>query len=432
MQDQDQARLCYKEEEYTLPIVRGADGQEALDISQLHKRTGLYAYDPRLSNTAISKSKITRIDPEESKLYYRGYELGDLIEHSHFVELAYLLIQGALPNLQEYEKYSLSLCSHSMVHEAMRNFFDAFPVDAHPLAILATMVTALSSYYPSTYEEHISKGIDIKVRLLSKVRTLAAWSYKKSIGHPIIYPRDELGYCANFLHMIFALPTQTYNIAPELLRLLDQLLMLYSDHEQNIATSTVRLVGSSRANLFVCINAGICALWGARESGWGFYTMSMLRRMRREKMKPADFFASLIREENVHSPAFGHKKYKKMDARAQIAKKLLERYLEKNPAVREKELVDKGLEVEEFILRNDYCKQRNLAPNLDFYSALLFHIIGIPESMYNVVRVIGKLPGWLAHWEEQKRAFLQPSSSMRPQQIYTGVQLRPYVDIKNR
>ena len=426
------ATLNYQNKEYKLPIISGVVGVKALDIQQLHEDMQLYAYDPFLNNTAVTKSNITYIDSKNDKLYYRGYDIADLLEYSSFVEVAYLLIYGTLPTASEYNTFSNTLSSHAMLHEAMHNFFDGFPGNAHPLAILSTMVTALSSYYPSTYDEHIRQGTDIKARLLSKLRTLAAWAYKKSIGQPIIYPRDNLPYCANLLNMMFSMPVESYTIVNEDVRLLNQLLILYSDHEQNIATSTVHLVGSSRANLFVCINAGISALWGGREAAWEVHTMSMLNTMLQHSMSPEQFFEKFIKgEEALHSPAFGHKKYNGMEPRGLLACQLLKKHLKLNPKVAKSPIIDKALEVEEFVMGHPYFAERQLLPNLDFYSALLFHILGLPESMFNVMRTLGKLAGWLAHWEEQRTSMSQ-HRVMRPQQIYTGQTKLSYIPLAKR
>ncbi len=422
------ATLHYGDNQYSLPILSSTDGQEkVLDVQELYAKSGLYAYDPSLNNVAVAKSSITYIEPTKGKLYYRGYDVEELVAHSSFAEVSYLLVNGQLPSPVEYDSYSLNLRSHSLIHEAMRNFFDGFPGNVHPLAILATMVTALSSYYSATYEEHIHKGIDIKVRLLAKIRTLAAWAYKKSIGHPIVYPRDELSYCTNFLNMMFAVPAEPYTVLPEHDRLLNQLLILYSDHEQNVATSTVRLVGSTQANLFVCVNAGISALWGAREAAWSLHTMSMLNAMISQNMQPEQFFAKFIKgQEPMRSSAFGHKKYKQMGARAKVSQKLFHDYIKSHPEVTNDMIIEKALEVEKFVFGHPYFTERQLLPNLDFYSALLFRIMGIPENMFNVVRVIGKLSGWLAHWDEQRKSMTVPRS-MRPQQLYCGPSPRPYV-----
>lgn len=426
----DTAQLHTDGKDYTLPVVEGTDGQRAIDVSELKEKTGLYVYDPTLNNTAVTKSEITRIDAENGKLLYRGYDVEALVKQSDFVDVSYLLFNGELPDAAAHDQYSHSLSNHSMVHESMRNVFDAFPGDAHPLAILATMVTALSSYYPQTYEENMKVGIDLKARLLAKVRTLAAWSYKKSIGHPAIYPKDELPYCANLLNMMFAVPAEPYTVPDEDSRVLNQIFILYSDHEQNSATSTVRLLSSTRANLFVCINAGISALWGAREGAYSVHTVPMLETMLSHNMSAEQFFARFISgEEPLRSPAFGHVKYDTMDPRARISRELLHTYLKTKSGSRPNPFIEKGLEVEEFVLGHPFFKEMKIYPNLDFYSALIFLSMGMPRSMYNVMRVIGKLAGWLAHWEEER---LITRKAMRPQQIYTGVPEREFVPIEKR
>ena len=438
-------KLNINDKEIFLPIIEGNDGRNSLDLTSLHEQTGLYGYDYRLHNTAIAQSNITYIDKENGKLYYRGYDLETLVEHSRFVEVSYLLIHGELPTTTQYKKYSNSLSKHSMIHEAMRNFFSGFPVGSNPLAILATMVTALSSYYPLSYEEHFSEGIDIKTRLLSKVRTLAAWAYKKSIGHPTIYPRDEYPYCTNFLNMMFALPTSKYVVKPIQAKMLNQVLILYGDHEMSVATTTVRLVASSGANLFVCINAGISALWGSREAINQLNTLQILEEMVTKNMKAEDFFKDYVSgKKDLNSNTFGHKKYNGMEARARVAKKILHKYLidYKDDLATQNQLtsnyiplskiLSKAIELEDYVENNTYFNQRNLYPNLDFYSSLLLSIIGIPETMFNVVRVIGKLGGWLAHWEEEYRANKNTKTFIRPQQVYTGNKIREFVAIDKR
>ncbi len=431
------AELHINNEKYLLPLLSGGDGQKAINLEDFHKKTGCYLYDPLLNNVAIAKSAVTHIDPQKGKLFYRGYDVEDLVEKSQFVEVAYLLIHGNLPNKQQYEQYSLSLSRHALIHESMRNVYDAFPGNAHPLAILATMVTALSSYYADDYEEYKEQGRDLKDRLLSKVRTLAAWAYKKSVGLPTIYPLDHLPYCANLLNMMFAIPAEPYEVSPQEERILNQILILYSDHEQNIATSTVRLVGSAGANLFVCINAGICALWGARETSWKLHTVPMLSRMVEGGISAEKFFAPFIKgEEPLLSPAFGHKKYSGMGPRARISRKLFYNYLEAHPEKRQDALIAKALEMEQYMLGHPFFAQMELHPNLDFYSTLIFQMMDIPINMFNVLRVIGKLAGWLAHWEEQRQQskeepFTRPQQ-IRPQQLYSGPPPRHYRPIEQR
>ncbi len=424
------AKLEINGQNYELPIVEGTDGQQALDVTELKEKTGFFTYDPTLNNTAVARSEITRIDSKNGKLLYRGYDVEDLVDQSTFVETSYLLFNGELPGQEEYKNYSALLSNHSMVHESMRNVFDAFPGNAHPLAILATMVTALSSYYPETFEDNIRMGVDQRTRLLAKVRTLAAWAYKKSIGHPVIYPRDELPYCHNLLNMMFAVPAEPYTVPDDDAKLLNQIFILYSDHEQNSATSTVRFISSTKANLFVCINAGISTLWGAREAAYTVHTIPMLETMHNNGLTAEQFFAEFINgEKKLKSPAFGHRKYATVDPRAAISRRLFHDYLKNHPSGRDNPLVRKGLEVEEFMLGHPFFKEFGLYPNLDFYSALSFMTMGIPRSMYNVMRVIGKMAGWLAHWEEERRITPKP---VRPQQIYAGVPNREYVPLEKR
>ncbi len=434
-QSQDLAQLEYKGKQYPLNIITGTDGQAALDLRNLHKDTKLYGYDPMLTNIALTESSITCIDSKNNKLLYRGYDIEDLVKNTEFIEVAYLLIQGELPNSQEYKDYSLILSRHSMIHESMRNFFDGFPGNAHPLAILATMVTSLSSYYPSSYEGNFLLGVDIKARLLSKVRTLAAWAYKRSCGQPIVYPQDSLPYCKNFLNMMFSVPAEEYEVSTEDETLLNQLLILYSDHEQNIATSTVRLVASSQANLFVSINAGVSTLWGARESASEVHAISMLKTISEKNMKAEQFFEKFINgKKPFKSSIFGHKKYLGMEPRAKIAQRLFHDYLKSHPELSQYPLINAAREVEDFILGSNYFIEGNLLPNLDFYSAILFQIMKIPESMFNVIRVIGKLAGWLAHWDEQYQLSKAKNHDhpIRAQQIYSGRAYRPYVPLNKR
>ncbi len=414
-----------------LPVLTGSDGAQAVDISDLYEKTGVTTFDRSLNNTAATKSSITWIDSKKGTLLYRGINVEALVEQSTFVETSYLLSFGALPTEEQLRVYSTSLSKHSMIHESMRNFFDSFPGTVNPIAILATMVTALSSYYPEAYEVHYGQGVDIKARLLAKVRTLAAWAYKKSIGHPFIYPRDELPYCQNFLNMMFAVPSEPYTVPPEDDRILNQILMLYSDHEQNIATSTLRLVAGTKSNLFACVNAAMCALWGAREAGANIPPIKMLEDMINHQQSPDKYFEKFIQgREGLHSNGLGHSSYLVVDPRAVIIKKLFHSYYKSKKATLKEPLIEKALEVEEFTLGHPYFKEMRLYPNLDFYSAVIFRMIGIPANMNNVIRVIGKLAGWLSHWEEQRLEV--PHISLRPRQIYTGVTSNRYIPISER
>ncbi len=427
------ANLQLDGETFPLPLVEGSDGTQALDITQLFEKSGVATFDQNLRNTAVARSAVTWIDAANGKLLYRGYDVGELVEKSSFVETAYLLSNGELPSADELKEYSTSLSKHSMIHESMRNFFDAFPGDAHPIANLSVMVTALSSYYPATYEENIDKGIDIKARLLAKMRTLAAWSYKKSVGQPIVYPRDNLPYCANLLNMMFAVPAEPYTVPRSHDAILNKILILYADHEQNVATSTVRLVGSTHTNLFASVSAGMCAFWGARESSAVNVPppMRMLEQMLDNRQAPEQYFEKFINgEEPMTSTGLGHTSYKTTDPRAVICGKLFHDYLDAHPEFKNDPRVQKALEVEEFTRGHGFFVERRLYPNLDFYSGLIFHMIGMPIVMNNVLRVIGKLAGWLAHWQEQRTR--NDRLALRPRQVYFGESERSYVDVDAR
>ncbi len=413
------AKLIVSDREILLPVIQGTDGTSSIDIEHLYEKSGLRVLDPRLNNVNIARSAITYVDGKGGKLLYRGYRIEDLVQHSSFVEVSYLLSNGDLPNDEQYARYSNELCKHSMIHESMRYFFDAFPGDVHPLAILATMVTALSSYYPATYEDNLIKGIDIRARLLAKVRTLAAWAYKKSAGQPVVYPRDELPYCTNFLNMVFAVPAEDHEVLPAHDRLLNQMLILYSDHEQNVATTTMRIVASTQANIFACVNAAMCALWGSREFGANIPPIPMLLQMTERRQSPEDYFGRFIRgQEVIRSNGLGHSSYRTMDPRAVIARKLFHEFRKDNDIVRHDPLFETALEVEEFTLGHPFFKEKGLYPNLDYYSALIFRAMGLPVTMNNVIRTIGKLSGWLAHWIEQHAE--NNRTSYRPGQVYSG------------
>lgn len=419
------AKLVMPDQEISLPIIQGSDGSRSIDIRTLQPRSGIRVFDPRLNSVSIARSEITYVDSGSGRLLYRGYRIEDLVKNSTFVEVSYLLSNGELPDDEQYARYSNELCKHSMIHESMRYFFDAFPGDIHPLAILATMVTALSSYYPATYEDNLEKGIDIRARLLAKVRTLAAWAYKKSVGQPVVYPRDELPYCTNFLNMVFAVPAEDYQVPQAYDRILNQMLILYSDHEQNVATTTLRIVASTQANMFACVNAAMCALWGSREFGANIPPIPMLLHMTERRQSPESYFERFIRgQEIIRSNGLGHASYQSMDPRAIIARKLFHDFRKDNEIASSDALFQTALEVEEFTLGHPFFKEKGLYPNLDFYSALIFRAMGLPMTMNNVIRTIGKLSGWLAHWIEQHAE--NNRSSYRPGQLYGGQLERPF------
>jgi len=428
------ASLSYTRDGQTvsLPAIESSDGSLYASVERLTEETGLSTFDPALNNTAITKSAVSYIDAKNSRLFYRGYNIEELVEKSTFVETAYLLIYGNLPSADELALFSKGLSKHSMIHESMRNFFDSFPGrSAHPLAILATMVTALSGHYPDSFESHISDGVDVRIRLLAKVRTLAAWSYKKSVGQPIVYPRDEMPYCTNFLNMMFAIPAEPHIVTPDDDRILNQMFILYADHEMNATTTTVRVVASARANLFACINAGICSLWGSRESDATMPPSVMLLRMIDHNLTPDQYFGKFIEgKEQLKLNGFGHTAYEGEDPRARISRALFHEYLKAYPEFRNDPLIQKGLDVEDFAMNHTMFKQLRMYPNIEFYSSLIFKMLGIPPEMNNVIRTIGKLAGWLGHWSEARQDVGR--RVYRPRQVYIGKLNQSYRPIENR
>jgi citrate synthase len=386
--------------------------------------------DPAFMNTASTTSAITYLDGEKGILRYRGISIEQLGEHSTFVETAYLLIYGHLPVREELTRFSNLLTRHSLLHEDMKRFFDGYPSTAHPMAILSAMVCSLSSFYPEALDVRNIEQLDITIaRMLSKVRTIAAFSYKKSIGQPFVYPQNSLSYCANFLNMMFSVPAEPYMIDEEAVRTLNLLLILHADHEQNCSTSTVRLVGSSQANLFASIAAGICALWGPLHGGANQEVVEMLEQI---KAGGGDVkkFVALAKDKNsqFRLMGFGHRVYKNYDPRAKIIKAACDRTLArlgiKDP------LLDIALQLEEAALSDPYFIERKLYPNVDFYSGIIYRALRIPTNMFTVMFALGRLPGWIAHWKEMTET---PSSKIgRPRQIYTGPTEQPYIPIEQR
>ena len=421
------AKLEYDDTSYEMPIVEGSYGERAIDIRQLRKDTGLITLDSGYMNTGATESEITFINGEEGILLYRGYPIEQLAEESTFVETSYLLIYGKLPSERELEEFSTMLTYHSMLHEDMRHFFDGFPSRAHPMAILSSMVSALSAYYPDSLEPDTHNQQHI-ARLLSKLRTIAAFSYQKKQGRPVQYPRNELDYCGNFLHMMFSHPAEPlYEPDPEMNRALNVLLILHADHEQNCSTSTVRLVGSSQASLYAAISAGISALWGPLHGGANQAVIEMLKEIRDEGGDPKTFMQQVKNRER-RLMGFGHRVYKNFDPRAQILKKYADRLL--NHLHINDELFDIARELEDVALSDDYYIERKLYPNVDFYSGIIYRAMGIPTEMFTVLFAMGRIPGWIAHWREMMD---DPDVRIgRPRQIYTGSTKRDYVPVSQR
>ena len=421
------ATLQYEDTSYEMPIVEGSYNERGVDIRSLRKDTGLITLDSGYMNTGATTSDITFINGDEGVLLYRGYPIEQLAEHSTFVETAYLLIYGNLPTKTELAAFSKALTYHSMLHEDMRHFFDGYPSLAHPMAILSSMVCSLSAYYPDSLEPDVHNHEHI-ARLMSKLRTIAAFSYQKQQGRPVAYPRNELSYCENFIHMMFSHPAEpTYEPDPELVRALDVLLILHADHEQNCSTSTVRLVGSSQANLYAAISAGICALWGPLHGGANQAVIAMLEEIRDEGGDPSAFMRQ-VKDRQRRLMGFGHRVYKNFDPRAMILKKYADRLL-KHLNI-DDPLFDIAQQLEEVALSDPYFIERKLYPNVDFYSGILYRVMGIPTEMFTVLFALGRIPGWIAHWKEMME---DPDVRIgRPRQIYTGATKRDYVPVTDR
>lgn len=415
---------------HKLPIITGSENEKAIDIRKLRADTGCITIDSGYGNTGSCTSGITFIDGEKGILRYRGYPIEQLAEKSTFVETAYLLVYGALPTRVELESFRQMLTRHSLIHEDMLHFYDGYPSTAHPMAILSSMVCSLSSYYPEWLDPHDKSHIDQLVpRVLSKIRTIASYSFKKSIGQPVIYPKNSLDYCANFLYMMFAVPSEPYEVDEEMVKTLNMLLILHADHEQNCSTSTVRMVGSSDANLFASIAAGILALWGPKHGGANQEVVEMLEEIHKNG---GDVNKAIAMAKDKNSGfrlmGFGHRVYKNFDPRAKVIKKACDSIMQK--AGKSDPLLEIAKRLEEAALSDPYFIDRKLYPNVDFYSGVIYRAMGIPTEMFTVMFALGRLPGWIAQWIEMHT---QGEGKIdRPRQIYTGETVRDYVPISQR
>jgi citrate synthase len=407
------AEIILDGKSYQYPTIEGTEGEKAIDIAKLRDETGYITIDSGYKNTGATKSAITFLDGELGILHYRGYSIEDLAEKANFLEVAYLLIYGELPTTEQYNKFENDIRTHTIVNEDMRRIFNGFPVNAHPMGVMSSLVSAMSGFYPDSYDDKAPDRTETHIiRLLAKFPTLATWCYKKSHGHPINYPKNSLDYCSNFLQMMFSLPVEDYHV----------------DHEQNCSTSTVRLVGSSKANIYSSISAGISALWGPLHGGANQEVIEMLEEIKADGgdvMK----FVNKAKDKNsgFRLMGFGHRVYKNFDPRARIIKKAADDILGKlgvNDPVLE---IAKGLE--EAALNDEYFVSRKLYPNVDFYSGIIYRALGIPTNMFTVMFAIGRLPGWIAQWKEM-RANKEPIG--RPRQIYTGATDRPFVPMAER
>ena len=421
------AKLTLDDKTLELPIVVGSEDEQGIDISSLRSATGCITLDPSYGNTGSCQSAITYIDGEKGILRYRGIPIEQLAEKSTFVETAYLLIFGELPNRSQLEGFSAKLSEHQMLHEGLHAAFSGFPSKASPMAILSAMINT-AGCYEMPDETTDARGFEnVAARLMSQVRTIAAASYKVSVGQPMIYPKTSLSYCANFLHMMFSKPYDEVDPDPEVVRALNQILLLHADHEQNCSTSTVRMVGSSGANLFAATSAGVCALWGWRHGGANVEVLNMLERITTTKMDIKDFIQG-VKNKEMKLMGFGHRVYKNFDPRAKIlaaaADKILPKLGVKDP------MLDLARKLQDIALSDSYFKDRNLYPNVDFYSGILMRAMGIPVNMFTVMFAIGRMPGWIAQYKELTE---DPNSRIdRPRQIYTGSPLRDYAPMDKR
>lgn len=402
-----------------LPIVEGSMGEKAIDISNLRKDTGYITLDNGYQNTGSCQSAITFIDGEKGILKYRGIPIEKLAGKATFIETAYLLLNGKLPSQLEKKTFSSLLNEHSLLHEDMIHYFDNIPPTAHPMAILSTMVNSLAMFHPQFFVTEREEALfELMVaRLISKIRTIAAFAYKKSIGEPFVYPRNNLSYCNNFLNMMFDSPVKPYEIDSEAEKILNMILVLHADHEQNCSTSTVRLVGSSRVNLYSSVCAGICALWGPLHGGANQDVIEMLEEIQRSKLSIASVIEGAKNKDSTFRiSGFGHRVYKNYDPRATLLKQAAGDFLAKRKL--NDPLMGIALELEAAALKDDYFIERNLYPNVDFYSGILYRELGIPTDMFTVLFAIGRMPGWIAQWKEMHDSI--PFRIGRPRQIYTG------------
>ena len=424
------AQITIDGKTYDIPVITGSEGEKALDISSLRAQTGYVTLDIGYKNTGSTKSAITFLDGEKGILRYRGYPIEQLAEQSEFLEVAYLLINGKLPTKAEYEEFKTKVTRHTLVHEDTKVIFDGFPSNSHPMGVLSSLVSSLTAFYPRSIDpgrtpDQIDRTI---IRLLAKIPTIAAWAYKGEMGHPLNYPRNDLDYCSNFLYMMFSMPTDTYEVDPVLVDALNKLLILHADHEQNCSTSTVRIVGSSHTSLYTAIAAGINALWGPLHGGANQAVIEMLEAIRNDG---GDIKKYVKKAQDKDDPfrlmGFGHRVYKNFDPRAKIIKKAADDVLDKLGV--DDPCLDIAKELEEIALKDYYFIDRNLYPNVDFYSGIIYRAMGIPTEMFTVMFALGRLPGWIAQWKEM-RENNEPIG--RPRQIYIGETERDYIPLNKR
>jgi citrate synthase len=423
------ARIEIDGKMYDFPVVTGSEGERGIDISKLRELTGVITLDPGFKNTGSCQSEITFIDGEQGILRYRGYPIEELAEKSNFLEVAYLLIQGELPTPAQYEKWAKDIRYHTMLHEDLKRFFSAFPKDAHPMAVAAAVVAALSTFYPNELNPLDAHQVSISIdRLIAKFPTIAAYAHKHSIGHPFLYPDNNLGYVENFLRMMFGTPCEEFVADPVIVRAIDVLLILHADHEQNCSTSTVRVVGSSHANIFAAISGGINALWGPRHGGANQEVVEMLEQIAQEGLTAQQFVdRAKSKDDTSRLMGFGHRVYRNYDPRAAVIKKSADDVLARLGV--NSKLLEIAMDLERIALSDEYFAKRRLYPNVDFYSGIIFKALGIPTPSFTVMFAMGRLPGWISHWME---LLSDGQAISRPRQIYDGAAKRPFVPIEKR
>lgn len=413
-----------------LPVTTGTENEKAIDISKLRGGSGYITLDPGFKNTGSTKSAITFLDGEKGILRYRGYPIEQLAEKATFLEVSYLLIHGELPNKSQLEKFTNNITKHTLVHEDMKQFFDAFPAKAHPMGILSAMVCSLSTFYPESLNPNRNEeAVDLTIhRLIAKLPTLAAMSYKNAMRHPFMYPKNEYDYCENFLYMMYGMPTEEYEPDPVVVDALNKLLILHADHEQNCSASTVRIVGSSQANLYASISAGVSALWGPLHGGANQAVIEMLESIKEDGGDLKKWIAKAKdKDDPFRLMGFGHRVYKNFDPRAKIIKKACDDVLNKLGV--QDPILDIAKELEEVALKDQYFVDRGLYPNVDFYSGIIYRAIGIPTEMFTVMFALGRLPGWISQWKEMVE---NKEPIGRPRQVYIGENERNYVPISER
>lgn len=415
---------------FDFPVLTGSEHEKGIDISSLRKLTGYITLDPGFVNTGSCESSITFLDGEKGVLRYRGYPIEELAEKSSFIEVAYLLINGELPKKDQLENFTNRINLNSMIHEDMRHFFEGFSQNSHPMVILSAMISSLSAYYAEASGKASIENLEINsARLIAKISTIAAFSHKKSVGQPFVYPRDELSYSANFLNMMFSVPAESYELDPVIEQSLELLLILHADHEQNCSTSTVRVVGSSMANVYASVSSGILALWGPLHGGANQQVVEMLQQIHEDKAGISKYIEKAKNQDSsFRLMGFGHRVYKNFDPRAKILKVACDKLL--NKLGTNDPLLEIALELEETALTDDYFIERKLYPTLDFYTGIMYRAIGIPLNMFTVMFALGRVPGWIAQWKEMHEDPKQKIA--RPRQLFTGNTRRSYTTITER